>query len=142
MKKNLLLVSALVITFYSCKKDKNDECPVTVESLSATFKLTGLQYQATASGNSQDWYSTVVEDCKKDDLFVLAPNGDFNILDVGTICQQSGSFQGAWTLENNFINMDGFYAGEVQNYNCNTLVLVQTDALVDGDKLTATFQKQ
>ena len=144
MKKNLLFISVLVIIFSSCKKDSSEaeDCPVTVASISGTYKLTSLQYKATSSSTMEDWYAQVVEDCKKDDLYVLAANGDFNILDMGTVCQQSGSFQGIWTMENNYINMDGFYAGSVDSYNCTTLVFSQTDALVDGDNLKATFVKQ
>jgi hypothetical protein len=142
MKRNLLFLAVSVLVLSSCKKDKAEECPVTVEGLSGTFKLTSLVYVQTSSSDPQDWYEQVVDDCKKDDSYVLAANGDFNILDMGTVCQPSGSFQGIWTLQDNYINMDGFYAGTVESYNCQTLVFSQTDALVDGDKLTATFVKQ
>ncbi len=142
MKKNLFIIAFVFILFSACKKGNDDTCPVTVESVSGSYKLTSLQYKATASSAEENWYQQVVEDCKKDDVYVLAANGDFTILDVGSVCQQSGFYQGIWSLETNYMDLDGYYAGSVESYNCNTLVLAQSDALVSGDKLTATFVKQ
>ncbi|HEX7845642.1 MAG TPA: hypothetical protein VF476_07530 [Chitinophagaceae bacterium] len=143
MKKNMLIICALVLLISSCKKgNDNEQCDVTIATVSGTYKLTALKYKATTSSQEENWYQQVVENCKKDDLYILSANGDFAIQDAGTVCGQNGDYSGAWTLQDNFIDMDGYYFGTVESFDCNTLVFTQTEALIPGDKLTATFVKQ
>lgn len=142
--KNVVLFAAIaILALSSCNKDKTETCETNTTTLAGSFKLTGLKYQPSAGAEQADWYSTVVEACKRDDLYILAANGGFSIQDAGTVCSPDGSYSnGTWTLVDKEINMDGFYSGTIQSYDCKTLVFYDTDVLNSGDKLTATFVKQ
>ncbi|HEX7904431.1 MAG TPA: lipocalin family protein [Chitinophagaceae bacterium] len=143
MKKNLFLaICVSTLLFQSCNKDKTETCLANVTSLSGTYKLTALKYKQTSTSPEADWMATVVQSCKKDDLYVLASDGAFSIQDAGTVCSPAGNYTGTWTFLNNEINMDGYYSGTVNSFNCSTLVFTQNDALESGDMLTATFVKQ
>lgn len=143
MKKKLLFAICIsTLVFQSCNKDESETCPTSIASVSGTYKLTGLVYKS-ASAQEADWFANgTVQACKKDDLYVLASNGDFNIQDAGTVCSNPGDYAGIWTLVDGNIDMDSYYSGTISSFDCKTLVFTQNDALDTGDKLTATFTKQ
>ena len=143
--KNLLLFAFILITaLSSCSKDNDEKtCETTTTSLAGTYKMTSLKYQPAPGAQQDDWFTSVVESCKRDDLYILTSAGGFSIQDAGTVCSPDGNYEnGAWTLVGNEINMDGFYSGTIESFNCSTLVFYDTEVLVSGDKLTATFVKQ
>ena len=144
MKKKLLFAVCIsVLAFQSCSKNGNEEtCQTSIATISGTYKLTSLIYKP-ASGPESNWFTSgVVQDCKKDDLYILASNGDFNIQDAGTICSTPGDYTGTWTFVGGNIDMDSYYSGTINSFDCKTLVFTQNDALDAGDKLTSTFVKQ
>lgn len=145
MKKLLLAALIPFLALASCKKDNNnrENCPVTTTSLSGTYKLTAWTYKPSADAADMDWYASSLEACKKDDLYTINADGTFSVTDAGTVCSPSGSYpNGTWTLQFNRLNLDGYYSGNVESFDCKTLVISDTSALNTGDKITSTFVKQ
>ncbi|HEX5655395.1 MAG TPA: hypothetical protein VFX58_20130 [Chitinophagaceae bacterium] len=143
MKTPLLFILVMAISMVSCKKDNEEKnCPVTASSIAGSYKLSAFKYKQSASAQEDNWMP-VIESCKQDDVYNLTAAMGFSIQDAGTVCSPSGDYpNGSWTLESNVINMDGFYSGTIESFDCTNLTFYQTDVLVTGDRLTATFSKQ
>jgi hypothetical protein len=142
MKKLIFFAIISIAGFMSCKKSNVENCAVSMTGIAGTYKLTALKYQQTSGSPETDWYTTVVQACKRDDLYVLASDGTFTLQDAGTVCSPDGNDSGVWTLTGNDIDMAGYYSGSIQSYDCTTLIFTNTDVLNSGDKVTATFVKQ
>src|SRR5213075_378415 len=138
MKKNLLFACTFIViaSFLSCKKSHVENCPVSMAGIAGSYKLTALKYQQTSGSPESDWFASTVQSCKQDDVYILGSGGSFSIQDAGTVCSPDGNYDGAWTLTGNTIDMDGYYSGTIDSYNCTTLVFHDTDVLVGGDKVT------
>lgn len=101
MRKVLFAFSALVVLATSCKKDKDDDGPVTPtkENLVGSYKVTKVQ---AGSGTqfmditSQDW----AEACEKDDLHKLNADNTYQWVDAGVKCDPSEDYTDTWSLTN------------------------------------------
>jgi Lipocalin-like domain len=136
-----LMVPVFFILLSSCQKNKNDDCTVSVASLSSSYKLAALKYKASAAGPEQD-YLVFLDACEKDDILRLNSNGTWSSQDVGTVCTPNGNDTGTWSLNGNTINSDGLIDGTIQSFDCSTLIYYVADLYTTGDRLTFTLVKQ
>jgi hypothetical protein len=144
MKKNLLLLSLITLVSFSCSKSDNNPdpgCQLTSANIAGSYKLTSLKYKISSTAPETDVYTVFLEDCQRDDIYVLNANGTVNYNDVGTVCTPSGSTSGVWTLSGTTLTIDG-EAFTVANYNCSTITGTQSGVNLSGDLLTATFTRQ
>lgn len=134
-------VLLLSILWTSCKK-RNDaqDCRVTVSALSGTYKIVSLTYKSGPSAQEMD-FMAFLEDCEKDDQIKLNANLVYNTIDAGVSCDPSSNNQGSWNLVGNKIVSDGQIQGDIQSFDCNTLIVFTSGVLVPGDKVTFTFRK-
>ena len=144
MKKlAVLLILSLII--FSCKKDKDKDekkCTTDVASISGSYKFTAYTYKATPSSPEEDYFPIIFSEvCERDDILTLNSNGNYTLTDAGVVCSPSGDDSGTWSLSGNTINVDGDPA-TVESFDCKTLVIVNTDINVTGDKLKITLTRQ
>ena len=147
MKKLLLLPILFAITVMvgiSCKKDKDkgSSCATDVSSISGSYKFTAYTYKQTPSSPEEDWLPIIFLDpCEKDDVISFNSNGNYLVTDAGIVCSPAGGDSGNWSLSGSTMNIDGDPT-TVESFDCETLVLVNTDVNVIGDKLKITLTKQ
>jgi len=129
--------------FFSCKKEKSDPpgCSINVENLSGSYKLTALQYKATATAAPVD-YLAFRDACEADDIIILRNNGTYEYNDAGTVCTPGGNEHGSWELKGNTLTSDGTLNGTIADYDCKTLTYYVENSIVAGDRLTFTMEKQ
>jgi hypothetical protein len=140
MVKLMMLLLMVITVSSSCKKDKSENCTVSVGNLSQTYKLAAFTYKAHATASEQD-YLAMIDACERDDNIRLNSNGTYDNIDVGVTCTPSTNDQGTWSLNGNIITSDGLVSGNIESFDCNRLVMVITDFYVSGDRMTITFQK-
>src|SRR5258708_4274089 len=102
----LCLGFVMLIVISSCHKDKKDSCGINMTSLSGTYKLTSLKYKMSATAPEQD-YLALLDDCQKDDIITLNPDGTYDYKDLGSVCTPNGGGTGTWSLTGNVISSDG-----------------------------------
>ena len=144
MKKLLflpvILFSIAGVIFVSCKKDPS--CSTDVASLSGSYKFAAYTYKQTPTSPEEDWIPVVFQDaCERDDILSLSTNGNYTVTDAGIACSPSGGDSGTWSLSGSTLNIDGVPA-TIESFDCKTLVLVNNDVNVPGDKLKITLTRQ
>ncbi|MDZ4794068.1 MAG: lipocalin family protein [Bacteroidota bacterium] len=140
MKK--IIYSAIITAFFvtACKKDP--ECTTSTSTLSAAYKITSVRYQMTPALAESDYFNLLFPDpCDRDNLYTFKENGSYTITDAGTICSPSGDDSGTWSLTGTTMTVDGDPVA-IESFDCKTLVLVNTDTQVAGDKLKLILTKQ
>ena len=148
MKKlPFLPIISLVITgviCISCKKDKDKgpSCATDVASISGSYKFAAYTYKQTPTSPEEDWFPLVFPDaCERDDVLSFTANGNYTLTDAGVVCSPSGSDSGNWSLSGSTMNIDGDLT-TIESFDCKTLVLVNNDVNVSGDKLKITLTRQ
>lgn len=139
MKKIILSATTLVAILVACKKDPIT-CTTNMASIAGSYKITAAKYKASSSATEQDFFATLPA-CEKDDIIKLNANGTADYQDAGTACTPNSSYSSTWSLSGNTITMDGT-PGTIQLFDCKKLVVTGTGALVPGDILTVTYEKQ
>ena len=135
---------APAVLFFSCKKDenKNSGCAVNVSSVSGSYKFTAYKYRANSTAAEQDYFNIIFSDpCERDDVLTLNSNGSWILADAGVVCTPPGDDTGIWSLTGNTLNVDGDLA-TIESFDCKTLVLLNTDVIVTGDKVRIYLTKQ
>lgn len=141
MKKLFILLIA-PLTLISCDKDKEDTCALSQASVAGTYRVTAVRYKASASSPEVDYYNVIfTQACEKDDTYTLDANGSFSFNDAGTKCSPPNDYTGNWSLSGNTIVIDGD-SGNVDSFNCTTLVVSGSDVISVGDKFTITYTRQ
>jgi hypothetical protein len=128
----------------SCKKDKDKgpSCATDVASISGSYKFAAYTYKQTPTSPEEDWFPLVFPDaCERDDVLSFTANGNYTINDAGVVCSPSGSDSGNWSLSGSTMNIDGDLT-TIESFDCKTLVLVNNDVNVSGDKLKITLTRQ
>mgnify|MGYP000898951833 CR=1 FL=1 len=139
MKKIILSAIILATTIVACKKDPTT-CPNNMASIAGSYKTIAVKYKAGNTAPEQDLF-TILPACEKDDIIKLYVNGTADYQDAGTACTPNNSYSSTWSVNGNSITMDGT-AGTIQLFDCKKLVVMGTGALVPGDILTVTYEKQ
>lgn len=135
---------AAAALLYSCKKEESTEptgCGISMTGLSGSYKLTALQYKASATAAPVDYLATM-EACEKDDILTLKSDGTYDYDDKGMVCSPSGTGHGTWQVKGNTLTSDGTLNGTLASYDCKTMVYYVENSVVEGDKLTFTMVKQ
>ncbi len=135
MKKILILIAFSGILFTSCKKDKS--CDLNSASLAGSYQITSLKYKQTPTSAEIDVLPSF-NACERDDIYTFNANGTFTYQDAGTICTINGSFTDTWSLSGTTLVYDGENYN-VAGFNCDNMVLTQSNVNVNGDVLTGTF---
>ncbi len=139
--KTVHLLFIFFIIFSACnKKEDSKNCSPSITTLSGTYKIVSLKYKVTASAQEVD-YLSFLNDCEKDDQVQLNSNKTYTAIDAGVSCNPSTNDAGTWNLVGNKIESDGQIQGEIEKFDCTTLVVFSKDAIMRGDKLTFTFKK-
>jgi len=126
----------------SCKKkDKKDVCELNEASFSGSYKVESIKYKASATSPETDGTSLFFEPCELDDVTTFNTNHTYTYSDAGTACAPNGDDNGIWSLSGGNVTVDG-NAEAVENFNCSTFSLSQSDVATSGDKVTITFKKQ
>jgi hypothetical protein len=142
MKKTILSIAVLVVTVISCKKEDGnpDTCINDVTTIVGSYKVTAIKYKTNSTSPEQDFFATL-PDCEKDDIIKLNTNGTADYQDAGTACTPNNSYSSTWSLNGNTITIDGT-PGNIQSFDCRTLVVSASGAFVPGDIFTVTYEKQ
>jgi len=140
-----IIAFALIgITAISCKKDKDkgSSCATDVASISGSYKFTAYTYKQTPSSPEEDWLPIIFSDaCERDDVLSFNSGGNYVVTDAGIVCSPAGGDSGNWSLSGSTMNIDGDPT-TIESFDCKTLVLVNSDVNVTGDKLKITLTKQ
>ena len=140
--KKLLFFSFGLIILSSCNKDKDKTCNRDMAGISGTYKITAVRYKATPTSAEADYYAAFFPDaCERDDSYVFNSNGTFAYNDAGVVCTPSNSYTSTWSVSGNTMTVDGD-AGNIDDFNCNSLTLSISDYFNTGDKLTFVFTRQ
>ena len=135
----LTLITALFIT--ACKKDPS--CTTNAASIAGAYKITAVTYKASASSAEIDYFNTLFPDaCDRDNVYTFQTNSTYQIKDAGAVCSPNGDDNGTWSFVSpNNMTIDGD-PNIIENFDCKTLVLVNTDIQTAGDRLKLTLTKQ
>jgi Lipocalin-like domain len=142
--RKLSLLLLLPAVFIACKKEdhNNTTCTTDVSSISGSYKVTAYTYKASASSPEQDYYNTMFPNaCEKDDILTFNSNGNWTLKDAGVACSPAGDDNGTWSLSGNTLSVDGDPT-TIESFDCKTLVLLETDVDITGDKLKITLTRQ
>jgi len=141
--KQILMMVVCSLIFFSCKKDKEETpaCSISMDGLAGSYKITKIQYKASAGSAAMD-FMNYLEECQKDDITTLNSNGTYKHDDGGLVCEPSESDNGVWVVKDSAVLSDGLINGKVESYDCKTLVYYMADVLVEGDKITFTAERQ
>jgi hypothetical protein len=133
------------LIFCACQKSPDetldDECKINVKSIAGNYKLSSLTYKLAPSAPPQD-YMIFFDDCEKDDVVFLSTNGTYTYKDQGTVCDPKGDDSGTWSLKGNTLTSDGVINGDIESFDCKTLVYALPDLYVEGDKMIFVMTKQ
>ncbi len=144
MKKIIFLSILNVLFFTACKKPNvTPSCTTDAASIAGAYKITAVTYKATATSAEMDYFNTLYPNaCEKDDVYTFQTNGSYQIKDAGTVCSPPGDDNGTWSFVSaNSLIIDGD-AIVLESFDCKTLILVNTDTQVTGDRLKLTMARQ
>ena len=148
MKKlPILPITVFAITgliFFSCKKDKEKTpaCTTDAASISGSYRFTAYTYKQSPTSAEEDWLPVIFSDpCERDDVLSLNTYGNYLVTDAGTVCSPAGGDSGTWSVSGSSMNINGDLS-TIESFDCKTLVLVNSDVNVPGDKLKITLTRQ
>lgn len=142
--KKLFFITALAVSFVSCKKSSpaTDSCVVNATNIAGKYTITSITYRGNATEAAADIFSTMAE-CEKDDSYELKSDGTVVIsketLDCGT--PPPPGTPSTWSLDkNNTVLIMGadLY---IQSFDCKKLVVTEKNIMADGDLKTTTYSK-
>ena len=143
MKKPLLIVIVSLLMF-SCRKDKgdNNNCTIATASITGNYKITAVTYKSSATAPETDYFKMLFPDaCERDNVYAFSSNGSYTINDAGIVCSPASDDDGTWSVSGNIMTIDGD-AVDVKSFDCQSLVIVNSDTQSSGDKLTLTLTRQ
>lgn len=145
MKKTFLPL-IIIASLISCKKtDKpTNDCIASISSIAGTYKVTSVQYKVSSSATAADMFSSL-PDCQRDDTYQLNADGSVVVADAGVSCglPPAPGLPTSWSLESNNTRIQmAEYNMLIESFDCNSLVVSETDTFVPGDIRTTTYVKQ
>ena len=142
MKKIIFLPIMTALFIASCKKNNDSSCTTNAASISGRYKITAVTSKENASSPEMDYINILFPDaCERDDVYTFQTNSSYQIKDAGSVCSPAGDDDGTWSVSGNTVVIDGD-ATTIESFNCKTLVFVNTDTQIAGDKLKFTLTKQ
>ena len=141
MKKTSFIVLSAFL-FFSCNQPKKD-CTVTTASISGSYKITAATYKANAGAAETDYFNLLFPDaCERDNVYTFNAAGTYQIADVGMICTPPANDDGTWLLTGPTILVIDGDPVTIESFDCNKLILVNTDTQTAGDRLKLTLIRQ
>ncbi len=148
MYKKIFFSTLLLCTFFSCKKNHNNNsnCDKTPGSIAGTYSI--VKYEVGLNDVFQD-FTNELDVCELDDKISLKADGTTMIQDVGVICSPPGNSTGTWAISaNNKITINNKNGGptditsaDIRSFNCTTLVLTGSDPRSPSDQFRLTLKK-
>jgi hypothetical protein len=102
--RNLALLLSTVVLITACKKNKEEELPVSQTTIAGAYTLGS--YVTTSLLGEKDKLSEM-DACKRDDLYVLNQDYSFQYQDAGASCSSAGLHAPVWVLAGDYITIDG-----------------------------------
>ena len=129
----------LIFILSSCKKTAESPL-INSENLAGTYALVSMRM--SASGVPEQDATATMNQCEKDDLYVLNADHSFNYVDAGLTCDPAGNFSGNWELDGNLISFYG-EAGEITRFDGNELEIIRSTSNQGITfKVRSTFRRQ
>ena len=144
MKKIIFFLILTVLIFSACKKDNDTpSCTTNAASIAGAYKITAVTYKANASSSEMDYFNILFSDaCERDNVYTFQTNGTYQLKDAGAVCSPDGDDNGSWSFVSvNNLTIDGDPI-TLESFDCKTLILVNTDTQVPGDRLKLTLTRQ
>ena len=140
-KTTLFLLTGLL--FFACNKSTQPEpCTTSPTSVSGSYKITAYTYKASPASVEMDYFAIIMpEACERDDIYTFNANGTYTRADRGAVCALSRNDNGTWSLSGSIMTVDGDQ-NLIESFDCKTLVLVNTDTNIAGDRLKFTLVRQ
>jgi Lipocalin-like domain len=129
--------------FFSCQKETTEEitCSVNTQNLSGKYTLSSVKYKETSTSPEMD-IREIQEECEKDDLLILNPDGTYTTEDAGISCNTNEIDSGSWSLTGNELNSDGILKGTISKFDCKNLEYFVKNVYKDGDIVEFKLLKQ
>ena len=145
MRKFMLLILIISIVI-SCKKNKQvaATCMTDMATISGSYKITGCTYKGGPQFPEIDYMLTLFPDaCDRDNIYKFSANGSYQIMDIGLVCSPPGDETGTWDMPAGtaMLKIDGDLV-LLENFDCKSLVIVNTDTQQQGDRLKLTLSRQ
>jgi len=142
MKKATFIVLSAIVLF-SCTGDKDElqPCTISTAAISGAYKIISMLYKENASAPETEVFPIWFEACQRDDVLTFDTNGTYQDADAGIKCSPPDDDNGTWTLSGNTMTIDSDPT-TLESFDCKTLVLVNMDTQVAGDRLKITLTKQ
>ena len=139
MTKLLLALLSLALIF-SCKKnDTKQSCSLDMTSVAGTYGITTYIYRASPTSPGQDFTNVFLPNqCERDDSVTLSTDGKYVYKDAGMACSPPRDTTGTWSLTGATLILDGTIT-TVKSFDCQTLILAETNLFTAGDEVDITF---
>lgn len=143
--KKLFFILAVTSTIVSCKKSSPAPagCTVSTASIAGKYTISAITYKSSSTATPTDIFASM-QDCIKDDSYELKADGSLVIAEEASNCglPPSPGIPESWSLsDNNKTLVLGAYL-EIVSFDCNKLVVNETNILVNGDIKTTTYLKK
>ncbi len=144
--KKILLLTAVITGFYSCKKSEvpAEKCSTSNTTIAGVYTISSIKYKESADASETDEFADVAA-CSKDDTYELNPDGSIVITDAGVVCDlpaNPGPMSG-WSLQDNNSRLyldQSIYT--IESFDCSTLVVSMSSVIRAGDKRIITYKKR
>lgn len=139
-----LLFAASTLLFSSCRKEPaNTTCTTSSTTIAGTYKVLAISYKVNSTAGEVDYFKApYLESCERDDLIIYNTNGTYEYKDAGTVCNPIGTDYGTWAfVGETAMQMDGDDI-IIESFDCKTLVIINSNTQVPGDKLKITLARQ
>lgn len=131
-----------MIIIVSCRHHPEPSCNVSTSTIPGTYKPTSYMYKATPSSQEVEYFGLLYPDpCDRDNVYVIHPNGNYELKDIGEVCSPASTESGGWSLVGNKLELDGLIF-TIESFDCKKLVLLYYNLQVPGDQLKVTMIKQ
>ena len=141
--KRAIVIFISLLTFFSCKKEKDDSksCTTDVASISGSYKITSMLYKESPSGTETEVFAFFTEPCERDNILTLKTDGTYHNEDAGTKCDPPADEDGTWTLSGTTISVDGDPA-TIESFDCKKLIVLYSDYATTGDQVKLILTRQ
>lgn len=145
MKNSIILMAAVLLTLFGCRKDKEDTIDRETLLTQGSWKITALTVDPAI-----DWFGTMVTNvysqmpsCVKDNLTVFNKNGTTNYDEGPSKCDpnEPQTTSGTWAFNTDKSILSLTTEGETESWNLSTLndQKIEAEYQITEDGITYTF---
>lgn len=141
MKKIALGLLSVVLLATACKKDDNNNTPITEENLVGSYKVVSIKAKY-GSSPEMDITDDFLDPCEKDDIITLKSNKTYVVTDAGVQCDPPTNEEGEWSLQGSTFHFEDIdYT--IDKFEGGTLQFSATETYQgQTSKVIFTFKKQ